>query len=74
MSKYFPASLSEQSGIKHVTVDLNLEGLATKDDLKSNTHVDSSSFALKPNLSSLKTDVNRLEIPELSTVPADFVN
>ena len=32
MSKYFPSYLSELSGIKHVTVNVDLEGLATKDD------------------------------------------
>ena len=72
MSKHYPSYLSELSGIKHVTVDLDLEGLATKDDLKSITHPDTSSFALKSNLSSLKTEVDKLDIPRLSTVPADL--
>ena len=40
-----------------------------KDDLKNITHVDTSSFALKTNLSSLKTEVDKLDIPKLSTVP-----
>ena len=52
------------SGIKHVTVDVDLEGLATKKDLDS--------FALKTSLSSLKTEVDELDIPKLSTVPADL--
>ena len=30
MSEYFPSYLFELSGIKHVTVDVDLEGLATK--------------------------------------------
>ena len=62
MSKHYPSYLSELSGIK----------LATKDDLKSITHPDTSSFALKSNLSSLKTEVDKLDIPRLSTVPADL--
>ena len=34
MSQYFPFNLSESSGIKNVTVNLDLEGYATKDNLK----------------------------------------
>ena len=52
---YYPKYLSESSSIKHVTVDLQLEGVATKKDL----HVDTSSFALKTNLSALKTEVDK---------------
>ena len=48
---YVPKYLSESSSIKHVTVDLQLEGVATKRDLESVTHVHTSSFALKTNLS-----------------------
>ena len=69
MSKYFLSYLSELSGIKYVTVDVDLEGLATKDDLKPITHVDTSSFALKTNLSSFKTEVDS---PKLSTVSANL--
>ena len=43
---YFPKYLSESSSTKHVTVDLQLEGVATKKDLESITHVDTTSFAL----------------------------
>ena len=42
MSEYLPSYLSELSAIKHVTVDVDLEGLATKDDLKPITHTDTS--------------------------------
>ena len=72
MSKYFPSYLSKLFGIKYVTVDVDLEGVATKDYLKPITHVDISSFALKSNLSSLKTEINKLNISELSTAPADL--
>ena len=72
MSKYFPSYLSGLSGIKNATVNLELEGLATKDDLKSITHVDKSSFALKTNLSSLKTELDKLDIDKLTTVPTDL--
>ena len=60
---YAPSYSSDSSSIKHVTVDLNLEGVATKNDLGGITHVDTSSFALKTNLSALKTEVGKLDIP-----------
>ena len=68
---YVPKYLSESSSIKHVTVDLQLEGVATKKDLEGITHVDTSSFALKTNLSALKTEVDKLDIPKLGTIPTD---
>ena len=74
MSGYFPSYLPESSGIKHVTVDVDLEELATKRDLESIARVDNTSlFAFKSNLSSLKTEVDKLDIPKLTTVPADLV-
>ena len=36
------------------------------------THVDVSSFALKSNLASLKTEVDKLDIDKLASVPADL--
>ena len=37
-----PKYLSESSSVKHVTVDLQLEGVATKQDLEGISHVDTS--------------------------------
>ena len=54
-----------------MTVDLQLERVATKKDLEGITHVDTSSFALKTNLSALKTGVDKLDIPKLGTLPTD---
>ena len=68
---YVPKYLSESASIKHVTVDLQLERVATKKDLEGITHVDTSSFYLKTNLSALKTKVNKLDIPKLGTLPTD---
>ena len=45
---------------------------ATKTYLKNVTQVDVSSFASKTNLGSLKTEVDKLDIPNLSTVLADL--
>ena len=36
------------------------------------THVDVSSFALKSNLASLKTEVDKLDIDKLTPVPIDL--
>ena len=68
---YAPNYLSESSPIKYATVDLKREGVATKKDLESITHVDASNFALKSNLSALKTEVDKLDIPKLCTIPTD---
>ena len=68
---YVPKYLSESSSIKHLTVDLQLEGVATKKDLEGIIHVDTSSFALKTNLSALKTEVDKLDIPKLGKLPPD---
>ena len=68
---YVPKYLSESYSIKHVTLNLQLEGVGTKKDLEGITHVDTSSFALKTNLSALKTEVDKLDIPKLDTVPKD---
>ena len=38
---------------------LNLSNYATKTDLKNVTHVDNSSFILKINLASIKSEVDK---------------
>ena len=53
-------------------MDLQLEGVATKKDLEGIAHVDTSSLALKTNLSALKTKVDKLDIPKLGTRPTDL--
>ena len=68
---YVPKYLSESSSIKHVTVDLQLEEVATKKDLEGITHVETSSVALKTNLSTLKIEVDKLDIPKLGTLPTN---
>ena len=35
-------------------------------------HIDTSSFALKTNLASLKTEVDKLDIDKLAPVPVDL--
>ena len=60
MSQYFPKPFGSFGGNINVKVDLS--NYATKPDLKNVTHVETSSFALKTNLASLKTEVNKLDI------------
>ena len=45
---------------------------ATKTDIKNISHIDTSSFALKSNLASLKTEVDKLDIDKLVPVPVDL--
>ena len=49
-----------------------MSNYATKTDIKNISHVDTSSFALKSNLTSLKTEVDELDIDKLVPVPADL--
>ena len=46
--------------------------IATKTDLKNITHIDTSSFALKTNLASLKTEVDQLDIDKLASFSIDL--
>ena len=70
MSQYFPKPFRSFGGNINVKVDLS--NYATKTDLKNVTHVDTSSFALKTNLASLKTEVDKLDIDKLAPVSVDF--
>ena len=45
---------------------------ATKSDFKNVTHVDTSSFALKTNLTDLKTKVDKLDVDKLAPATADL--
>ena len=69
MSQYFPKRYETFGGDINVKVDLS--NYATKTDLKNVSHVDVSSFALKSNLASLKTKVDKLDIDKLVPVPVD---
>ena len=69
MSQYFPTPLSDYKNIK---VKIDLTNYATKKDINDITHVDTSNFALKTNLANLKTEVDKLDIGKLATVPVDL--
>ena len=55
-----------------ITVKVDLSNYATKSDLKNATGIDTSSFALKSKLAILKTEVDKIDIDKLKTVPVDL--
>ena len=55
----------------NINVKVDLSNYATKTDLKNITHIDTSGFSLK-KLASLKTEVDRLDIDKLVSVPVDL--
>ena len=69
-SQYFPKPYEAFGG--DINVKVGLSNYAAKADIKNNSHVDSSSFALKINLASLKTEVDKLDIDKLPPVPVDL--
>ena len=70
MSKYSPKPSNHKETIK---VEIDLSNYAQKKtDIKNITHVDNSNFVLKTNLSSLKTEVDKLDIDKLMRIPNDL--
>ena len=67
MSQYFPKPFEPFGGI--LTLNVDISNYATKTDIKNIAHIDTSSFALKTNLASLKTEVDKLDIGKLVPVP-----
>ena len=71
MSQYFPKPFNSHFG-DSIKVKIDLSNYGTKTGLKNVTHVDTSSFAIKTNLTNLKNEVDKLEIDKLTPVPVDF--
>ena len=70
MSQYFSKQYKSFEGNINVKVDLS--NYAIKGDINNISHVDTSSFALKSNLASLKTEIEKLDIDKLVPVPVDL--
>ena len=70
MSQYFPKPF--RSFGENINVKIDLSNYATKTGLKNVTHVVTSSVALKTNLCNLKTEVDKLDIDKLASVPVDL--
>ena len=66
MSQYFPKPFTN-FGV-NINVKVDPSNYATKADIKNISHVDTSSFALKTNLASLKTEIDKLNIDKLVPV------
>ena len=70
MSQHFPQPYEPFR--RYINVKVDLSNYETKADTKNISHVDTSSFALKSNLASLKTEVDKLDIDKLVPVPVDL--
>ena len=70
MSQYFPKPYEPFGG--DINVKFDLSNSAKKPDIKNISHVDTSSFALKINLASLKTEVDKLDIDKSAPIPVDL--
>ena len=71
MSQYFLKPFNSHFG-DSIKVKIDLSNYATKTDIKNISQVDASSFAWKTSLSSLKTEVNKLDIDKLVPIPNDL--
>ena len=69
MSEKFPKprSLGE-----NVNAELDLSSYSIKADLKNATDVDTSQFAKKVGLASLKSETDKLDISKLETSPVNL--
>ena len=70
MNQYFPKLYEPFGG--DINVKVGLSKYPTKTDIKKIIHVGTSSFALKSNLASLQTEVDKLDIDKLVPVPDDL--
>ena len=70
MSQYFSKPYEPFGG--DINVKVGLSNYAMKTDIKNFSHVDTSSFAWKSNLASLRTEVDKLDIDKLEAVPVDL--
>ena len=70
MSNYFRRRHKRFDG--DISVKVDLSNYATKTDFKNVSHVDVRSFALKSNLTSLKTELDEIDAEKLKTVPVDL--
>ena len=71
MSQYFPKPFNSYFG-DSIKVKIDLSNYEKKTDIKNISHIDTSSFALKTNLASLKAEVDKLDIDKLVPIPVDL--
>ena len=66
MSQYFPKPYEPFD--RDINVKVDLSNYATKTDIKIISHIDTSSSALKSNLASLNTELDKLVIDKLKSL------
>ena len=71
MSQYFPKPYGPFGG-GDINVKADWSNYATNVDIKNISHVDTSCSALKSSLASIKSEVNKLVIDKLASVPVDL--
>ena len=71
MSEYFPRPNSLGANVK---VELYLSNYATKSDLKNAAGVNTSKFAKKVGLVSLKSNIDKLYTGKLKNIPTNLSN
>ena len=72
MSKYFPKPYEPFGG--DINVEVDLSNYAITSGIKNISHVDTWSFALKSNLASLKSEIDKLDIDRLKSLPNNLIN
>ena len=72
MTLFFPKPYEPFNGDINIKVDLS--DSATKKDIASIAHIDTSNFALKANLANLKTEIDKLDIYKLRSLPNNVSN
>ena len=70
MNQYFPKPYGTFG--RKINFKVDLSNYVTKLDLKEATVTDTTTFALKSNLTSLKTEVDKLGIDKLVQIPVDL--
>ena len=70
MTQYFPKRYEPFGG--DINVKVNLSNYATKTNIKNISHINISSFALKPILASLKIEVDKPDVDKLVPAPVDL--
>ena len=57
-----------------IKVELDLPNYATKSDVKNTMGLDTSKFAKKANLASLKSEIDKLDVDQLGTTPVNLTS
>ena len=70
ISQYFLKPYKSFGG--DINVKVNLSNYAPKLELKIASGIDTSNFALKPNLATLKVEVEKIDVDKLKTVPVNL--